>query len=115
MGERRGLGSKWLNDDAKIFISPIKPRGGSLCGRLDRSKSGRPIPCSLLAMKLRASRGQRDQGDLTLLLEECQIETVEGAIALFEEYYPEDPLPDQAEVMIRFSLRQRSTSGDGSV
>ena len=50
-----------------------------------------------------------------MLLEECQIETVEGAIALFEEYYPEDPLPDQAEVMIRFSLRQRSTSGDGSV
>jgi hypothetical protein len=72
-------------------------------------------PRSLLAMKLRASRGQRDQGDLTLLLEACQIETVEGATALFREYYPEDPLPDQAEVMIRFSLRQRSTSGDGTV
>ena len=43
VGERRGLGSKWLNDDAKIFISPIKPPSGSLCGRLDRSKSGRPI------------------------------------------------------------------------
>ena len=84
IGERRGLGMKWLNDDAKIFISPIRPPHWKLNQKMGTIEVYTADPRSLLAMKLRASRGQRDQVDLTVLLHECGIETVKEAAALFE-------------------------------
>ncbi len=59
---------------------------------------------AMLAMKMRASRGRRDEPDIALLLKECRITTEEEALSLYEEYFPEDPLPERALPMIRFAL-----------
>jgi hypothetical protein len=61
---------------------------------------------TLLAMKMRASRGRRDEVDIKFLLDECGINSVDEALALYEEYFPEDDLPDRAVPMLRHALQQ---------
>ena len=49
----------------------------------------------MLAMKMRAGRGSRDHLDINLLVKRSGITTVADALELYEEYFPEDPLPDR--------------------
>jgi hypothetical protein len=58
----------------------------------------------MLAMKMRASRGRRDEPDIALLLERCGITSVAQAFALYEEYFPEDPLPKRAYSILEHLL-----------
>jgi hypothetical protein len=46
-------------------------------------------------MKLRAGRGSRDSGDIKVLVKLCGIANVADARVLYEEFFPEDPLPDR--------------------
>lgn len=55
---------------------------------------------ALLAMKLRANRPGRDTRDIRLLMSLCQIETLEEAEKLYEEFYPEDGLTPRAVGMV---------------
>ena len=55
-------------------------------------------------MKIRASRGRRDEPDIALLLQLCEIDTVQAAFSLYEEYFPEDPPPLRARSMVEFLL-----------
>jgi hypothetical protein len=57
-------------------------------------------------MKMRASRERRDEADIEFLLDKCGISSVDEAVALYEEYFPEDELPDRAVPMLRFALDQ---------
>jgi hypothetical protein len=59
---------------------------------------------SMLAMKIRASRGQRDEPDIALLLQLCGITSVEQALALYEEYFHEDPPPKRATAILKYLL-----------
>ena len=61
---------------------------------------------TLLAMKMRASRGRRDEVDIKFLLDKCGISSVDEALALYEEYFPEHELPDRAVPMLRYALDQ---------
>ena len=61
---------------------------------------------TLLAMKMRVSRGRRDEVDIQFLLHKCGIATVDDALGLYEEYSPEDELPDRAVPMLRHALEQ---------
>ena len=61
---------------------------------------------TMLAMKMRASRGRRDEVDIKFLLDKCGITSVDRALALHEEYFPEDQLPDRAVPMLRHALEQ---------
>jgi len=63
---------------------------------------------TLLAMKMRASRGRRDEVDIKFLLDKCGISSVDEALALYGEYFPEDELPDGAVPMLRYALDQLS-------
>jgi len=55
---------------------------------------------TMLAMKIRASRGRRDEPDIALLLVSCGVTTVEQAFALCEKYFPEDPAPSRARPIL---------------
>jgi len=66
---------------------------------------------TLLAMKMRASRGRRDEADIEFLLGKCQITSVDDALALYEEYLPEDDLPPQAIHMLRHALGESPRPG----
>jgi len=104
VGRRRGLNDEWLNDAAKAYVPVFKEpewrlfkTAGSLSIHLADSRS-------MLAMKIRASRGRRDEADLRVLMLECGITSEEDAVALFDEYFPDDALKPTARPMIRFAL-----------
>lgn len=106
VARRRGLAGDWLNSAALGFI-PIM-----------RSPEWRPVmkfgslevaiadDRSMLAMKIRASRGRRDEPDLKVLLEICGVKSLTAALELYDEYFPEDPLPKRAQLMLEHELAQ---------
>ena len=107
VGARRGLRAGWLTDAAKIYIPVFKQpdwRPVRIVGTLEIFTADAR---AMLAMKMRASRGRRDEADLGFLLDACGITTDGEAISLYDEYFPEDPLPDRAVPMIRFALERR--------
>lgn len=55
---------------------------------------------ALLVMKLRANRPGRDTDDIRQLLALCNIDAVQSADELYEEYYPGESLPDRAWDMV---------------
>jgi hypothetical protein len=66
---------------------------------------------TLLAKKMRASRGRRDEVDIEFLLDKCGITSVDRALALHEECFPDDQLPDRAIPMLRHALEQLQKPG----
>jgi hypothetical protein len=62
---------------------------------------------TMLAMKIRASRGQRDEPDIALLLARCGISSVEQAFYLYDEYFPEDPAPKRACAILEHLLQRK--------
>jgi hypothetical protein len=106
VGQRRGLNPQWLNDAAKIYIPVFKQPDWRPVRRVGTLQIFSADPRSMLAMKIRASRGRRDEADLEFLLNECGVNSVERAVSLYVEFFPDDPLPDRALQMIRFALTQ---------
>ena len=101
---RRGLPDDWLNAAATGFIPVFKsPDWRPLYhfGTLDILAAD---DRTMLAMKMRASRGRRDEPDIAFLLEKCGITSVEQAFALYEEYFPEDPAPRRARSILEHLL-----------
>jgi hypothetical protein len=62
-------------------------------------------------MKMRASGGRRDEADIKLLLGQRQITSVNDALALYEESFPDDDLPPQAIPMPRHAFLDRGLLG----
>ena len=111
---RRGLDSEWLSDSAKIFLPVVKePEWRSVLkvGKIDVVAADER---TMLAMKLRAGRGSRDQGDIEFLLRKCAITDEGAALALYDEYFPEDPLPQHAVPMLRHALATNRAGGFGN-
>ena len=59
-------------------------------------------PHYLLATKLLASRVARDEDDIVLLYEICDLSTVDEGLDLVERYYPGRPI----EAKVRFFLEE---------
>lgn len=100
----RGLPDDWLNAAANGFIPIFKsPEWRPLYhfGSLEVLAADNR---TMLAMKIRASRGRRDEPDIALLLKLCDITSVEQAFALYEEYFPEDPPPKRARSIVEHLL-----------
>lgn len=106
IGERRGLHRQWLNDAAKIYIPVFKAPDWRPVRKVGTLEIFSADARAMLAMKMRASRGRRDEVDLAFLLRECGVTTVEDATSLYNGFFPEDPLPERALPMIRFALAQ---------
>src|SRR5580658_3306709 len=96
VGQRRGLSSTWLNDAAKIYIPIFKQPDWRPVRRVGTLEIFAADARAMLAVKIRASRGRRDEVDLEFLLNECGVDSVEDATSLYLEFFPDDPLPDRA-------------------
>jgi hypothetical protein len=104
VAERRGLQPNWLDDSVKVYLPvagepewrPVIKVGSAEVVVADER--------TLLAMKMRASRGRRDEADIQFLVDKCRITSVDDALALYEEYFPEDELPPRAIPMLRHAL-----------
>ena len=101
----RGYPDDWLNDAARVFL-PIHgdPEFRPVI-RVGHVEIAVAPPDLLLAMKLRAARGRRDLDDIEDLLHVCGIATADDALHLFEEYFPDDVLPDRALEALTQMLR----------
>ena len=95
IGERRGLGAEWLNNSARQFIPVFKEPDWQPILKSGNVEIVAADERSMLAMKMRAGRGSRDRLDINFLVKRCGITSVAEALDLYEEYFPEDPLPDR--------------------
>jgi len=100
IGERRGLGAEWLNNQASQFVPVFKEPNWQPILKSGNVEVVAADERSILAMKLRAGRGSRDRPDINFLVKKCGITSVAEALELYEEYFPEDPLPDRTLPML---------------
>ncbi len=98
---RRGLEPDWLNDAVKGFLPGDDPNALvalDVPGLRVRVAS----PRYLLAMKLLASRVERDEDDIRALLRLCGIQRSEDARDVVEDLYGPRPV----DVRVQFLLRE---------
>jgi len=110
------LDGSWLNDSASAFI----PQTGS-----ERWLPGRTYgpaleiflgdPRMVLAMKLRAAREPRDRADIEVLVRACYIRTEADGLALYQEFFPEDPIPKMGRIMLSESIEKVWAANDGLI
>ena len=86
---------KWLNNSAEQFIPVCKEPSWQPILKSGNVEIVAADERSMLAMKMRAGRGSRDRLDINFLVERCGITGVAEVLGLFEEFFPEDPLPDR--------------------
>jgi hypothetical protein len=88
VAENLNLEPDWLNDGAKAFLpGEDKDRIGVFEGQ--HLSVAAASPQYLLAMKLMASRAERDQDDIRELYRLCGLTTAEQGLDLLVSYYPE--------------------------
>lgn len=88
VAERLNLEPDWLNNDAKAFLpGEDENQIGVYEGR--HLSVAAASPQYLLAMKLMASRVERDQDDIRELYKLCGLTTAEEGVDLLVSYYPE--------------------------
>ncbi len=95
IGERRGLGAEWLNNSAQQFIPIFKEPNWQPILKSGNVEIVAADERSMMAMKMRAGRGSWDRLDINFLVKRCGITSVAEALELYEEFFPEDPLPDR--------------------
>ena len=104
VARRRQLPDEWLNSAALSFIPVFRSPDWRPVMRFGSLEIAVADERSMLAMKIRASRGRRDEPDLRVLLEKCAITSVAEALVIYDEYFPEDPLPQRALAMLEYLL-----------
>ena len=100
IADERELPEKWLNDAVKGFLPGPDPNATVFLehdGLVVRVAS----PRYLLAMKLLASRVERDEDDIALLLRLSGVTTAEDALSLVERYYAHRAVPPKVEFLVR--------------
>lgn len=106
VAERHGLLLDWLNDAVKGFLPGPDPNATVFLDRpglVVRIASAR----YLLAMKLLASRVERDEDDITVLLRLARIGTVAEAMTLVEELYPAAAIPSKVRYLVAELLEEQ--------
>jgi len=104
VAERLQIEEDWLNDGAKAFMPG--DRIGVFEG--DHLSVAAASPRYLLAMKLLASRLERDQDDIRFLYDLCGFSTAEEGLDLIESTYPDRAIAPR----VRFLLEEMFP-GDG--
>ena len=100
VGARHGLDDGWLNDAVKGFLPGPDPNATVFFDRpglVVRIASAR----YLLAMKLLASRVERDEDDIRVLLRLCNIVEPTEALAVVADLYPRSEIPAKVEYLVR--------------
>jgi hypothetical protein len=110
VARRQGLPGDWLNTAANGFIPIFKSPEWRPVYQFGSLEVLAADDRTMLAMKIRASRGRRDEPDIALLLASCGITTVDQAVALYEEYFPEDPAPKRARAILEHLLQSGQSS-----
>jgi hypothetical protein len=99
VAERLQIEDDWLNDGAKAFTPGSDPeRIGVFEG--DHLSVAAASPRHLLAMKLSASRLERDQDDIRFLYGLCGFSTAEDGLDLVESTYPTHAIAPRVRLLL---------------
>jgi hypothetical protein len=99
VAQRLDLEADWLNDGAKAFMpGPDPERIGVFEG--DHLSVAAASPRYLLAMKLLASRVERDQDDIRFLYELCGFSTAAEGLDLVESTYPAHAIAPRVQFLL---------------
>jgi hypothetical protein len=99
VAQRLDLEPDWLNDGAKAFMSgPDPARIGVFEG--DHLSVAAASPRYLLAMKLLASRVERDQDDIRFLYHLCGFSTAAEGLDLVESTYPAHAIAPRVQFLL---------------
>ena len=104
----------WLNDDASAYFPDSAEdhwnqpprRFGSLEVYFADDEM-------MLALKLRAGRGRLDRPDLVALLDRLGISSEEGALQVFDSFYPNDVISPGGLATLRAALESRHETKGG--
>jgi hypothetical protein len=99
VADRLDLDASWLNDGAKAFLPGTDP-GQVNVFEGSHLQVAAASPRFLLAMKLLASRVERDQDDIRALYELCGFSSAEEGLALVASAYPEYAIPPRTRFML---------------
>ena len=97
---RHSLDAGWLNDAVKGYLPGADPNATVFFDRpglVVRIAS----PRYLLAMKLLASRVERDEDDIRVLLRLSNITTADEALVLVSDLYPVSAIPPKVRFLVR--------------
>jgi hypothetical protein len=93
VAQRNDWPEDWLNNAVVMFASHFdQPDDWEVRFSIRNVEILVARPPLLLAMKLLAGRGRRDYPDISLLLEICEVTTVDQAIEIFDQFYPTEVL-----------------------
>jgi hypothetical protein len=99
VAEELGLEEDWLYDGVKGFLpgEDVEQVGVYEGKNLHVAAAS---PKFLLAMKLMASRTERDSDDIKILYEICGLTTAEEGLAVLESFYPQNLMPAPSPVLV---------------
>ena len=99
VAERRQIEEEWLNDGAKAFMSGSDPERIGVCEG-DHLSVAAASPRYLLAMKLLASRLERDQDDIRFLYGLCGFMTATEGLDLIQSTYPKRAIAPRVQFLL---------------
>jgi hypothetical protein len=100
VAERLNLEPDWLNDGAKAFL-PGEDENQIGVYEGQHLSVAAASPQYLLAMKLMASRVERDQDDIRELYRLCGLTTAEQGLDLLASYYPEHLILPRVQYLLQ--------------
>ncbi len=100
VAEELGLEDDWLNDGAKGFLPGEDAEQVGVYEGTNLHVAA-ASPRFLLAMKLMASRTERDIDDIKALYQICGLKTAEEGLAVLESYYPQDQILPRVQFLLQ--------------
>ena len=105
-----GIEEDWLNDGVKGFAPGHDEQSVSVYEREHLSVAV-ASPNNLLAMKLLASRSDRDIDDIRTLYNLCAFSTVQDGIDVLSSFYPAHLVPARVQFMLQEMFPERDGAG----
>jgi len=111
VAEKLQINNDWLNDGVKGFIPGEDPDSSIVYEGPNLSVSA-ASPKFLLAMKLMASRADRDLDDIKFLYKLCEFTTPEEGLDLLEKYYPARVIMPRVQFMLQEMFPKKRSKDD---
>ena len=111
VAEKLNIKDDWLNDGVKGFIPGEDPERSSVYEGPNLSVSAASTKF-LLAMKLMASRADRDHDDIKFLYKLCEFTTPEEGLDLLEKYYPARVIMPRVQFMLQEMFPEERSKDD---
>ncbi len=110
VGQQMGIEEDWLNDGVRGFAPGHDEQSASVYEREHLSVAV-ASPKYLLAMKLLASRSDRDIDDIRTLYKLCAFSTVQDGIDVLSSFYPAHLVPARVQFMLQEMFPERDDAG----